>query len=87
MDVLHSYVFAERGQGPAHTDGGQRDGHFVQVAQVFQNTFVRPQQVGLYQQQRHGLAERVQQAQHAQVAHFELDVPQVDGHEQFEVSV
>lgn len=85
MNVLHAHVFAERGEGPAHADGGQRDGHFVEVTQVFQDALVRPQQIGLEQQQRHGLAERVQQAQHAQVAHLVLDVPQVDGQKELEV--
>lgn len=85
MDILHAHVFAKRSQSPAHADGGQSDGHLVQVTQMFPDAFVRPQQVGLQQQQRHRLAERVQQTQHAQVAHLELDVPEVDGQEQFEV--
>lgn len=87
MDVLHADVFTERRQRPAHTDGGQGDGHFVEIAQMLADALVRPQQIGLEQEQWHGLAERVQQAQHAQVAHFELDIPQVDGQEQFEIPV
>jgi len=64
VDVLHTHILAKRRQSPAHADSGQRDGDLVEVTQVFAVAAVRPQQVGLQQEQRHRLTERVQQAQH-----------------------
>ena len=64
-------VFGEGGEGPAHVEEGERHGDDVDL---LDGVSADAGDVGLDEEERHGLREAVDHAQDAQVPHLLLDV-------------
>ena len=79
MDIVLADVFGEGGEGPAHVEEGERHGDDVDL---LDGVSADAGDVGLDEEERHGLREAVDHAQDAQVPHLLLDVVQLDGGEE-----